>query len=96
MEDFKYTINCEAELILTWSKNCVLADMALANNPPTGLESKITDTKLYLPVVTLSKENDIKLFEQLKTGFKKTIKWNKHRSQITLQPQNSDLNYLIH
>ena len=41
---------------------------------PTGLEFKITDRKLYVPVVTLSKENDIKLLEQLKSGFKKTIK----------------------
>ena len=41
---------------------------------PTGLEFKITDTKLYVPVVTLSKENDIKLLEQLKSGFKRTIK----------------------
>ena len=48
-------------LILTWPKNCVLADITAANNPPTGLEFKITDTKLYVPVVTLSKENDIKL-----------------------------------
>ena len=45
---------------------------------PTELEFKITDTKLYVPVVTLSKENDTKLLEQLKTGFKKTIKWNKY------------------
>ena len=54
-------INCEVELILTWSKNCVLADMTVANNPPTGLEFQITDTKLYVPVVTSSKENDTKL-----------------------------------
>ena len=50
---------------------------ALANpaiNVPTELEFKITDTKLYVPVVTLSKENDTKLLEQLKSGFKKTIK----------------------
>ena len=87
-------INCEVELILTWSKNCVLADMtvraAQGGNPaivaPTGLEFKITDTKLYVPVVTLSKENDTKLLEQLKTGFKRTIKWNKYRSQMTIQP----------
>ena len=96
-------INCEVELILTWSKNCVLADMtvraAQGGNPaivaPTGLEFKITDTKLYVPVVSLSKENDIKLLEQLKSGFKRTIKWNKYRSQITIQPQNNNLNYLI-
>ena len=41
---------------------------------PNELEFQITDTKLYVPVVTLSKENDIKLSEQLKTGFKRTIK----------------------
>ena len=51
-------INCEVELILTWSKNCSFADMTTANNPPTGLEFKITDTKLFVSVVTLSKEND--------------------------------------
>ena len=88
-------INCEVEIILTWSKNCVLADMTVANNPPTGLEFQIKDTKLYVPVVTLSKENDIKLLEKLKSGFKKTIKWNKYRSQMTIQPQNNNLNYLI-
>ena len=43
----------------------------------------------------LLKENDTKLWEQLKTGFKKTIKWNKYRSQMTVQPQNNNLNYLI-
>ena len=52
------------------------------------------NTKLYVRVVTLSKENDTKLLEQLKTGFKRTIKWNKYRSQMTIQPQNN-LNYLI-
>ena len=46
----------------------------------TRLEFKITDTKLYVPVVTLSKENDIKFLEQLKSGFKRTTKWNKYRS----------------
>ena len=77
-------INCEIELILTWSKNCFLADMTVRaagndNNPPaivapTGLEFKIKDTKLYVSIVTLSKENDIKFLEQLKSGFKRTIK----------------------
>ena len=96
-------INCEVESILTWSKNCVLANMtvrdAQGDNPaivaPLGLEFQITDTKLYVPVVTLSKENDIKLLEQLKSGFKRTIKWNKYRSQMTIQPKNNKLNYLI-
>ena len=55
----------------------------LLSNPaiiaPTELKFEITDTKLYVPVVTLSKEKDIKLLEQLKSGFKRTIKWNKYR-----------------
>ena len=88
-------INCEVELILTWTKSCALADMTVANNPPTGLEFQITDKKLYVPVVTLSKENDIKVLEKLKSGFKKTIKWNKYRSQMTIQNNNNNLNYLI-
>ena len=62
---------------------------------PSGATFKIADTKLYVPVVTLSKENDTKLLEQLKLGFKRTIKWNKYRSQITIQPQNNNLTYLI-
>ena len=96
-------INCEIELILTWSKNCILADTTVRDAEgdntaiiaPTGLESKITDTKLYVPVVSLSKENDIKLLEQIKSGFKRTIKCNKYRSQMTIQSQNNNLNYLI-
>ena len=92
-------INYEVELILTWPKNCVLAEMtrrnAQGNNPaivpPAEITFEITDTKLYVPVVTLSKENDTKLLEQLKLGFKRTIKWNKYRSQMTIQPQNNNL-----
>ena len=44
---------------------------------------------------SLSKENDVKLLEQLKSGFKRTIKWNKYRSQMTIQPQKNNFNYLI-
>ena len=61
----------------------------------TGLEFQTTDTKLYVPDVTLSKENDTKLLEQLKTGFKRTIKWNKYRSQMPVQSNNNKINYLI-
>ena len=46
----------------------------LAIVAPTGLEFQITDTKLYVPVVTLSTENDKKRLEQLKSGFKRTVK----------------------
>ena len=45
-------------------------------------------------MVTLSKENDIKLLEKLKSGFKRTIKWNKYRSQMSVQSNNNNLNYL--
>ena len=61
-----------------------LSNLAIVT--PTELNFKITDTKLYVPVVSLSKENEIKLLEQLKSGFKRTIKWNKYRSQMTIQP----------
>ena len=61
---------------------------------PIGLEFQITDTKLYVPAVTLSQANDTKLLKQLKSGLKKTIKWNKYRSQMTVQSNNNNLNYL--
>ena len=100
-------INCEVELILTWFKNCVLISKArreanydadpviYETDNPENVIFEITDTKLYVPVVTLSKENDTKPLEQLKLGFKRTIKWNKCRSQMTIQPKNNNLNYLI-
>ena len=93
-------INSEIDLILTWSENCVLTsketrDADPAINNPTNGTFKITDTKLYVPVVTLSTENDKKLLEQLRTGFKRTIKWNKYRSEMTNQTKNNNLNYLI-
>ena len=88
------------ELILTWSNKCVLADMTVdadidpAIVAPSGATFKITCYFLFLtlnvPAVTLSKENDKKLLEQLKLGFKRTIKWNKYRSQITILPQNNN------
>ena len=82
-------INCEINLILIWSKNCVLTDIITqaanpnldpaipAINVSTNATFKITDTKLYVSVTTLSTENGNKLLKQLKTGFKRTIKWNK-------------------
>ena len=56
---------------------------------------KIEDTKLYAPVVTLSTDNDKILLERLRTGFKRAIKWNKYKSEMTNQTQNNNLNYLI-
>ena len=100
-------INCEVSLTLTWSENCVVtkkatreadpdADPAIAGiNNPTEIIFKISDCKLYVPVVTLSAENDNKLLEQLKTGFKRTITWNKCRSEMSNQTKNNNLNYVI-
>ena len=80
-------INCELSL----TENCVLADIttqtaraAQGDNParpainaPTNATFKITDTKLYVPVVTWSTKDDNNFLKQLKSGFKRTIKWNK-------------------
>ena len=96
-------INCEVSLALTWSKNCVLTDIkttaAQGDNPaiaaPKGATFEIKDTKLHVPVVTLSAENDNKLLEQLKTRFERAIKCNKYRSELSNQTRNNNLNYLI-
>ena len=102
-------INCVASLTLTLSENCVLADIttqiaraAQADNParpaihaPTSATFKIKDTKLYVPVVTLSTKDGNNFLEQLKSGFNRTIKWNKYRSEMTSQTKTNHLNYLI-
>ena len=56
---------------------------------------QITDTTFYAPVVTSSTGIDKRLLEQLRTGSKRTIKWNKYRSEMTNQTKNNNLNYLI-
>ena len=71
----------------------ILPEVAI--NAPTSATCKIKDTKLCAPVVTLPAANDNKLLEQLKTGFKRTIKWNKYRSEMSNQDRNNNLNYLI-
>ena len=74
---------------MTWSKDCVITNSA-------GEEKfDITETKLYVPVVTLSTKDNEKLLQQLKSGFKKTISWNKYESSIKTFAQNRYLNYLI-
>ena len=75
-------INCKVNLILTWSKDCVIT-----NSTGEG-KFAITETKLYTPVITL-------LLQQLKSGFKKTISWHKYESSIKTFAQNRYLNYLI-
>ena len=82
-------INCEVNIILTWSKDCVIT-----NSTGEG-KFAITETKLYVPVVTLSTKDNEKLLQQLKSGFKKTISWNKYESSIKTFAQTRYLNYLI-
>ena len=100
-------INCEVSLTLTWSKNWVITDEATQDADPNadpsvpeirapgGAIFEIEKTKLYVAVVTLSTEDDNKLLEQVKTGFKRTIKWNKYRPEIINQDKNANLNYSI-
>ena len=82
-------INCEVNLILTWSSTCVIT-----NSHGAGT-FEITDTKLYIPVVTLSTQENTKLLQQLKSGFKRVINWNKYLSKPELLAQNPNLNHLI-
>ena len=77
-------INCERELDLSWTKDCVLIEH---HNNIAGVNCMITSTELYVPVVTLSINDNIKFLENIKQGFKRTIFWNKYRSEITTQPK---------
>ena len=89
-------INCDINLILTWSENCLLTQnkatrdadpdagpVVAAIENPASATFKITDTKLHVSAATLSTKNDEKLLEQLRAAFKRTIKLNKYRSETT-------------
>ena len=75
-------INCEVNLILTWSSTCVITNSTGAGR------FAITDTKLYVPVVTLSTQDNAKLLQQLKSGFKRIINWNKYQSDPKAYAKN--------
>ena len=85
-------INCEIELDLSWKKDCAVSEYY---NRITGLNSVITITKLYVPVVTLSINDNIKFLENIKQGFKGRVSWNKYISEIKAQTKNNNLDYLI-
>ena len=85
-------INCEVNLILSWSRNCVIVSSNDANQNATF---PVTDTKLYVPVVTLSTQYNAKLLQQLKSGFKRVINSNKYLSKPELLAQNPNLNHLV-
>ena len=85
-------INCDVNLILTWSANCVIVSTNVTNQ---NAIFAITDTKLYVSVVTLSTQDNEKLLQQLKSGFKRVINWNKYLSKAELLAQNPTLNHLV-
>ena len=82
-------INCEFNLILTWSSTCVITNSTGAGR------FAITDTKLYVLVITLSTQDNSKLLQQLKSGLKRVINWNKSLSKTELLAQNPNLNHLV-
>ena len=68
-------INCNVHLELTWTKGCLLSNVA------DNTKFQLTDTKLYVPVVTLSANNNINFTKQLNEGFKQTVYWNEYKSK---------------
>ena len=82
-------INCEVNLILGWSSTCVITNSAGAG------KFTIIDTKLYVLVVTLSTQDNTKLLQQLKSGFKRTINWNKYQSDPKTYARKRYLNDLV-
>ena len=85
-------INCEVNLILTWSSTCVFISTNIPNQNATFV---ITDTKLYVLVVTLSTQENTKFLQQLKSGFKRVINWNIYLSKPELLAQHPNLNHLV-
>ena len=85
-------INCEFNLILTCSATCFIIDAPIANHIPTFT---ITDTKLYVPVVTLSTQDNEKLLQELKSGSKRIINWKKCELKVIVEQQNQYFDFLI-
>ena len=79
-------IICEINPILTWSSTCVITGAG---------RFEITDKKPYVPVVSSSTQDNAKLLQQLKSGFKRTINWNKYQSNPKTYAQNQYLNHLV-
>ena len=92
LSNFRITLEMKINLILTWSITCFIID-----NPIAGQERifTITDTNLYVPIITLSIQDNAKLLQQLKSGFKRTINWNKYELKLTVQAQNQYLDSVI-
>ena len=84
-------INFEINHNLTWSANCVVSNVAV--NQATAFA--ITDSKRHVPVVTLLTQDNAKLLQQLKSGFKRTINSNKYQTKVSTERQNQYINFLI-
>ena len=84
--------NCHINLDLNGSEKCVIVATVLANQ---GAIFSITDKKLYVPIVTLSTQDNVKLLEQLKSGFKRTVNWNKYQAEVSTEEVNQYLDFLI-
>ena len=89
-------------LELKWDKNCIITSQQIGVNldggntaAPTNATLIISNCKLYVPVVTLSKNDEIELLTNLKSGFKREIIWNKYRPQMSTGAANDNLNILI-
>ena len=82
-------INYEINLILIWFSTCVITSSTGAGR------FTIPDTKLYVPVVTSSTQDNAKVLQQLKSGFERTINWNKYQLKISKGRPNQDLDFLI-
>ena len=78
-------INCKIHLELNWSKDCVMSTIA-------DTIFKITNSKLYLPIVTLSSKDNVKLVKLLEEGFKRPVYWNEYQTEI--ETRNLDINNL--
>ena len=98
-------ISCEVSLESKWNKSCVITSLErrqvdagppiVRDKAPTGATLAINYCKLYIPVVALSKNEEIKLLTNLKSGFTREIEWNKYRSQVSTEAINNNLNILI-
>ena len=82
-------ISCEVNLILAWSSTCVITNSTGAGT------FEIRNTKLYVPVLTLSTQDNSKLLQELKSGFNRAVNWNKYLTKPELIAQNLNLNHLF-
>ena len=98
-------ISCEIFLELKLNKNCIITSLeerevddgppVVRDDSPAGATLAINDCKLHIPVVTFSKDDEIKLLTNLKSGFTREIELNKYRSQMSTEEENNNLNILI-